>query len=401
MLEIFKQEKSFLTRAKEKSSLKYVVKFDNVGAYLEVCDSKLKPIKDIDYRVYNGIDREILQLLEHSNEKEFFNVSWESEDSYIYLDKHPRLLELLRANGKLFDASGKEIGFDDGLFKVQLEILKDDDKLTTILSIDNYTAFRFLNSKYVLLADKIVQINDIGENFLRLVDFNTTIKDDKLEEFLTILFTHFENIEIKYENYELEFRDEKRLIKPAVIFEKITVDNELVLRTSATVGKLSPEFFNDFNISKIVLVNELESSISVYECDFSDVFEIYSTIFSKLTSLKRVMKGTNFSEEDGLFIIEEDLSREFILKNLQNIISKAELFGSEKLKSYKYNTTAPTLNVSFKDKIDFLDSGDVSVNIGEESFGVFDMINLYKKHSYIPLSNGEKAIIDKNKSFIF
>jgi len=396
MLEIFKQEKSFLTRAKEKNLLKYVVKFDNVGAYLEVCDSKLKLIKDIDYRVYNGIDREILQLLEHSNEKEFFNVSWESEDSYIYLDKHPRLLELLRANGKLFDASGKEIGFDDGLFKVQLEILKDDDKLTTTLSIDNCTAFRFLNSKYVLLADKIVQINDIGENFLRLVDFNTTIKDDKLEEFLTILFTHFENIEIKYENYELEFRDEKRLIKPAVIFEKITTDNELVLRTSATVGKLSPEFFNDFNISKIVLVNELESSISVYECDFSDVFEIYSTIFSKLTSLKRVMKGTNFSEEDGLFIIEEDLSREFILKNLQNIISKAELFGSEKLKSYKYNTTAPTLNVSFKDKIDFLDSGDVSVNIGEESFGVFDMINLYKKHSYIPLSNGEKAIIDKS-----
>ncbi|MDQ7067468.1 MAG: hypothetical protein Q9M40_05585 [Sulfurimonas sp.] len=27
---------------------------------------------------------------------------------------------------------------------------------------------------------------------------------------------------------------------------------------------------------------------------------------------------------------------------------------------------------------------------------MFDMINLYKKHSYIPLSNGEKAIIDKS-----
>jgi len=396
MLELFKQDKSFLTRAKEKSSIKYVVKFDDIGAYIEVCDSKLKLIKDIDYRVYNGIDREILQLLEYSSEKEFFSVSWDSEDAHIYLDKYPRLLELLRVNGKLFVASGKEISFDDSLFKVQLEILKDESKFKTTLSIDTHTAFRFLNSKYVLLIDRVVQIHDIGENFLKLLDFNSIIKEDKLEEFLTILFTHFENIEVIYENYELQFKDEKRLIKPAVILEKITVDNELVLRTSATVGKLSPEFFNDFNISKIVLLNELESQIFVYECDFSDVFEIYGTIFSKLNSLKRAMKGTNFSEEDGLFIIEEELSREFILKNLQDIISKAELFGSEKLKSYKYNTTSPTLNVSFKDKIDFLDSGDVSVSIGEESFSVFDMINLYKKHSYIPLASGEKAIIDKS-----
>ncbi len=396
MLELFKQEKSFLTRAKEKSLLKYVICFDEIGAFVEVCDSKLKVIKDIDYRVYNGIDREILQLLENSSEKDFFTVSWESEENRIYLDKHPRLLELLRQNGKVFLDSGEEMFFRDGIFKVELEILKDGDKFKTNISIDSCSAFRFLTSSYVLLADSIVQVNDIGENFNRLLTFNTTINDDKLEEYLTILFTHFENIELKYENYEVEFRDEKRLIKPAVIFEKITSDNELVLRTSATVGKLSPQFFNDFNISKIVLINELESTISIYECDFSDVFEIYGTIFSKLNSLKRTMKGVSFSEEDGLFIIDEELSREFILKNLQSIITKAELFGSEKLKSYKYNTSSPTLNVSFKDKIDFLDSDDVSVSIGDESFNVFDMINLYKKNSYIPLSNGEKAIIDKS-----
>ncbi len=51
MLELFKQEKSFLTRAKEKSLLKYVICFDEIGAFVEVCDSKLKVIKDIDYRL--------------------------------------------------------------------------------------------------------------------------------------------------------------------------------------------------------------------------------------------------------------------------------------------------------------------------------------------------------------
>ena len=395
MLELFKKDKSFLTRAKEKNTLKYVVKFDDIGAYVEVVDSKLKVIKEIDYRVYNGLDREILQLLESSKEKDFFSVSWESEEEFIYLHKYPRLLELLRQNGKIYTETGDEILFENGVFSVDLEVLDDEKSFKTTLSVDSQTDFRFITSNYVLLEKKIVQVNDVGENFKNLNSFNTTINGDKLEEYFSILFTHFENIDIKYKNYELEFRDEKRLIKPAVIFEKITTDKELILRVSATVGKLSPQFFNDFNISKIVLINELESTISIYESDFSDVFEVYTTIYSKLNSLKRGMKGTTFSEEDGLFVIDEELSREFILKNLQNIITKAELFGSEKLKSYNYNTTSPTLNISFKDKIDFLESDDISISIGGDSFSVFDMINLYKKNSYIPLSSGEKAIIDK------
>jgi SNF2 family DNA or RNA helicase len=396
VLELFKKEKSFLTRAKEKSSLKYVIRFDDIGAYLEVCDGKLNLIKDIDFRVYNGLDREILQYLEQTSEEDFFNVNWESEAEYTYLAKHTRLLELLREYGKVYSSDGSEINFELGLFGVELVLTKKGEELLSFSKINSQDKFKFLSSSYVLVENKILQINSIGENFNRLKSFDTLIKEEKLEEFLTILFTHFENIDIKYEEYELTFKDEKKLIKPAVILEKITSDNELVLRTSATVGKLSPEFFNDFNVSKIVLINELEKNITIYECDFSDVFEIYGTIFSKLNALKRAMKGTNFSEEDGLFVIEEDLSREFILNNLQSLLEKAELFGSEKLKAYKYNTTKPTLNVAFKEKIDFLDGGDVTVSIGDEIFNVFDMINLYKKHAYIPLSNGEKSIIDKS-----
>ena len=72
MLEIFKQQKSFLTRAKEKSSFKYIIDFDSNGAFIDVCDNKLKPLRGIDYRVYNGIDREILQLIDECREDDFF-----------------------------------------------------------------------------------------------------------------------------------------------------------------------------------------------------------------------------------------------------------------------------------------------------------------------------------------
>jgi len=64
MLDIFKQQKSFLTRAKEKSSFRYVIDFDQNGAFIDVCDKNNKPLSGLDYRVYNGLDREILQLFD-------------------------------------------------------------------------------------------------------------------------------------------------------------------------------------------------------------------------------------------------------------------------------------------------------------------------------------------------
>ena len=395
MLEIFKQQKSFLTRAKEKSSFKYIIDFDSNGAFIDVCDNKLKPLRGIDYRVYNGLDREILQLIDECREDDFFQISWERESEEIYLSSHPRLLELLRLSDKVFTAKDESISFESGVFQVGLEIIREENQFLVSPVVEGSSSFRFLTESYTLLDNRVLQIHSIGDNFEQLKTFHTVIEEKKLEEFLTILVTHFENIDIIYDGYSVEKREETKQITPAVIFEKITVDNELVLRTSATVGQLSPEFFNDFNITKIVLVNDLTKIISIYECDFSDVFEMYGTIFKNLNSLKRGKKELDFSEEDGLFIINQELAGKFILNHLHSIITKCELFGSEKLKAYKYNTSIPTLVVNFKDKIDFLDRGDVSVNIGEEQFDVFDLINLYRKHAYIPLKSGEKSIVDK------
>ena len=100
MLDFFKQQKSFLTRAKEKSSFRYILKFNKIGSFIEVCDTKLKPLRNVDYRVYNGLDREILQLLDKCKEDDFFQINWEEEDTQVYLHKHQRLIELLKQGFK-------------------------------------------------------------------------------------------------------------------------------------------------------------------------------------------------------------------------------------------------------------------------------------------------------------
>jgi len=394
LLDVFKREKNFLTRAKEVSHFRYLIDFDEQGAYLEVVDIKNTPLINLDYRVYNGIDREIIEIINEENQKNFFNINWDDSSKKLYLNKNKKLLEILRSSDKLY-FKDKNLSFDSGVYFIDLKIIPKNDKLNIILSVDGIDDFEFITSDYILYQDKIRQIHNIGEHFNKLLSFRTDINSDKLEEFLTILFTNFENIHINYNGYKTIYENNKKTILPAVIFESVSDENELILRTSATIGKLSPEFFNQFNISKIVLLNELEKRISVYECDFSDVFEIYSIIYSTLNKLKRSLKSGTFSEEDGFFVIDENIATNFILNNIHTLLDRCELFGSEKLKSYKYNTSTPILNVSFKDKIDFLDTGDVYVSLGDEQFDIFKMIDLYKKHSYIPLSNGEKALIDK------
>jgi superfamily II DNA or RNA helicase len=394
VLDIFKQQKSFLTRAKEKSSFRYVIDFDENGAFIEVCDKNNKPLSGVDYRVYNGLDREILQLLEEHRENDFFTISWGESESKMYLSKHPKLLELFHLSDNVY-AQNEKIYFDDGIATVDLTI-DENDKLYIAPFVEGESDFSFLTSSYVLVGNRVKQVRTVGESYTKLNSLHTVIDKEKLEEFLTIVFTHFENLSIHYNGYSVEEKEEKKRIKPAVIFEKVSADNELILRTSAMIGGLTPEFFNDFTVSKIVLIHEFDKSINVYECDYSDVFETYSAIYKQLSALKKTVKEAGFSEDEGLFVIDQALAGEFILHHLHTIIGTCEMYGSDKLKSYKYNASKPTLNVTFKNRVDLLGIDEVRVTIEEEEFNLFDMINLYKKHSYIPLSNGEKSIIDKS-----
>jgi SNF2 family DNA or RNA helicase len=395
MLKLFKQEKSFLTRAKENRSFKYMLLYDDNGAYIEVWDSKNRVINTIDYRVYNGCDREILRLLQNANQEEFFEISWEHDNSHLYLFKHPKVLELLKNSDKFYYHDSLLV-FDTTMAEVVLKAVVSDNKLDMSLQVLDVKEFQFITSTIIMIENRLFEVPDVGEHFRKLPSFNTQITDDKLEEYLTILVTYLENIKIEYNSYKVIENPESQIVKPAIIFEKVTAQNELVMRTSATIGQLSADFFNSFNITKVVRVNSIEQNILILECDFTDVFEMYDTIFKNLNSLKRSLKDVSFTEEDGLFVLDEKLSGEFISNNLHALLSRCELFGSEKLQSYRYTTTAPQLSVNFKDKIDYLDSKDVSVTIAGEKFDLFEMIALYKKHAYIPLTSGDKSIVEKS-----
>jgi len=91
----------------------------------------------------------------------------------------------LREYGKIYVKDGSEVSFENGVFPLELTVVPKKEEFITFTQIQGKEEFEFITSNYVLLENKIFQIRDIGEHFNNLKSFDTVIKKEKLEEFLT------------------------------------------------------------------------------------------------------------------------------------------------------------------------------------------------------------------------
>ena len=397
MLNKFKQNTSFLTKGHFDHDLHYVLKFDDFGAYIELLNKKNKAITTTDnYHLYSGIDRQIIRYINEQQQQQFFEISWGMESGKIYLEKFDKLLALLKQSNSLYEGA-KKLSFGSEKSQVILECTSNDNMIDIRNLIDERSDFIFINSSTVLLGDQIIEIQDMGTYYQNSDEFNISIPEAKKEEILSVYSSNYENAILRYEDYFINVNAGEKGLKPALIFERITDNNELVMRLSTSAGHLTPEFFMSYNISRIVNIDDKERLLQICDCDYSELYAFYSFINKILTKIHKTDKMAVYREStEGLFILSSQCASEFIKTHLHTLLGMCELFGSEKLKSYNYIAAKPTLNIAFGDKIDYLGGEDVNIKIENESFNIFELFNLYKKHAYIPLSNGKKALIAKS-----
>ncbi|MGL4733118.1 MAG: DEAD/DEAH box helicase, partial [Fusobacteriaceae bacterium] len=104
-------------------------------------------------------------------------------------------------------------------------------------------------------------------------------------------------------------------------------------------------------------------------------------------------KNSYYLDEDNLLIIQENLAKEFIGKELLNLANRYKVIGTEKLKSYNIRAVKPKIVGSFRHSIDFLE-GEVDIEIEGEKFSIKDILSTYKTDSYVVLSDGTNALIN-------
>lgn len=386
----------FMSKSEKRTEVYFKLRFCEKRSYIEVVDKKGKelsfPITPIQ------TDKNTLEIISNLNlisEHNFFNISWENESNLIYLEENPHLFELLRKSKYFITEDFKQINTRENKRKITLKLEKIKDEISIKLILDGkYEEFQFLTENYVIRKNKIYHIDDIGENYLSAFELNTQINPKEIEKFLTVTNSYFDNLNLEYEDYRVEKLKKKSFV-PQIIIEKISKDRSLYLKFGFEISTMTYNMLKKDDIKTVVLLNTLEKIISICDIDISTMSESMEDVVKILVKYQRKLKlKESYYVEENLIILHEKLAKEFISKELLNLVSKYKFIGTEKLKTYKIRTVQPKLIAKLSHSIDFLE-GDAHLEIEGEKFSVLDIISKYKKDSYVVLSDGTNALINK------
>lgn len=362
--------------------------------YLALYDSEKNLISSYSNLSQNDINKYIENL---EIEKEFF-INWEEEKTSEYLKLDKTLLENLLKEEKFVNSNferirKKEIENIPLLIRDNKEI---EDRLDIYIEInDNLLTKKNIVENYIYSQGIFYSIDIEGGLQFPLVDLFQKIDKYELEGYATLIFKNYKNIDIKYEDYETIISDEKTAI-PQIIIEKIAFDNSLYLKINSIISTMDYEFFIKNQIETVLIVNELEKKLEISKINLenlsSDMFEIVKV----LTKLQKNigLKSSYYIDNENFIILNEELAKEFVKKELLQLTGKYIIIGTDRLRKYNIKAVRPKLSGRFSYNLDYFE-GEVEVEIEGEKFSIQQLLNNYKKDEYVVLSDGTNALINR------
>lgn len=384
----------------------FMLTTDTLGTFLQIVDKNLNPV-EVNYQAYTGEVRNILRQIESIREREAFVIEWGKEQGSLYLAEHEYLLYSLKNTDLLANDKGEQVNFAEEEHQVVFEIKltpKNEKRLSVkpVLFINHQAVEELqpISEGFLMAKNTIYEITPLGNNFNRLDAFSSEINITDLEKYLSLLFSYLDNFKVQYKNYKVEELRETRATEPALIFEKIDTDNALHLRITQILQGFDFEFLEQFDLHKCVEISELEETIRVVYIEQKPIEELSDVILKLLKKHipKEVKKKTNeIYQEENLFVVPQEIANGFIYNELSTLLLSWKLFGAEKLKSYKINTSQPRLDVSLSSGIDFLE-GNATLDFDGEKISLWEALTQYRQKRYVELSDGSHALL--NESYV-
>ena len=331
------------------------------------------------------------------NEKEFF-ISWKEEKKSDYLKLDKTLLEYLLKEEKFVNSdferiTKKEIENISLLIRDNNEI---EDRLDIYIEInDNLLTKRNIVENYIYSQGTFYKINIEEDSQFPLLDLFQKIDKYELESYGTLILKNYKNIDLKYEDYETIISNEKTAI-PQIIIEKIAFDNSLYLKINSIISTMDYEFFIKNKIETVLTVNELEKKLEISKINLenlsSDMFEIVKVLTKLQKSIG--LKSSYFIDNENFIILNEELAKEFVKKELLQLTGKYSIIGTDRLRKYNIKAVKPKISGRFSYNLDYFE-GEVEVEIEGDKFSIQQLLNNYKKDEYIVLSDGTNALINR------
>lgn len=377
----------------------FMLKIDERGVYVLPVDKSGEMLESIDVdEEAEDTTSQILTYIKGIKEDSFF-IDWENEYEEAYLNEHPDLIEYLIDNPKFVNESMEPLKWvkrENTLALIIKEKENGATALTTELLLNGSINDFLIINEDLILADNVFYIIDMESNdFHTLKELVGTIDESGLENFLTLTIKYFKNIEIEYKDYRV-VQGEKCVPSPQIVIEKISHDNSLYLQITLMVSGMHYDFLKEHEIDKVAIVNNLEKKISICDVDISRISEAVEDVIKLLVKNQKNLKvrASYYLDESNLIIMQEKLAKEFIMQDLLQLASKYRVVGTDKLRKYNIKAVKPKVIGKFSHSIDFLE-GEIELEIEGEKFSILDVLSSYKKDSYIMLSDGTSALINK------
>ena len=331
------------------------------------------------------------------NEEEFF-ISWEKEKKSEYLKLDRILLEYLLEEEKFVNSDferiiKKEIKNVPLLIRDNKEI---EDRLDIYIEInDNLLTKKNVMDSYIYSQGVFYKIEIEKNTQFPLVDLFQKIDKYELESYGTLILKNYKNIDLKYEDYETIISEEKTAI-PQIIIEKIAFDNSLYLKINSIISTMDYDFFIKNQIKTVLTVNELEKKLEISKINLenlsSDMFEIVKVLTKLQKSIG--LKSSYFIDNENFIILNEELAKEFVKKELLQLTGKYSIIGTDRLRKYNIKAVKPKISGRFSYNLDYFE-GEVEVEVEGDKFSIQQLLNNYKKDEYIVLSDGTNALINR------
>ena len=362
--------------------------------YLALYDSEKNLISSYSNLNQNDINSYIENL---ENEKEFF-ISWEEEKSNEHLKLDEKLISYLLDKDNFVNTDFEIIE------KKQIEnislFLRDnkeiEDRLDIYIEInENLLTKNNIVGNYIYSQGTFYKVDIEEDTQFPLIDLFQKIDKYELESYATLILKNYKSIDLKYEDYETVVSEERNAI-PQIIIEKISFDNSLYIKINSIISTMDYEFFTKNQIETVLTVNELEKKLEISKINLenlsSDMFEIVKVLTKLQKSIG--LKSSYYIDNENFIILNEELAKEFVKKELLQLTGKYSIIGTDRLRKYNIKAVRPKLSGRFSYNLDYFE-GEVEVEIEGEKFSIQQLLNNYKKDEYIVLSDGTNALINR------
>lgn len=381
MIEKFLKDFTVLEERDEKSILQ-ILQDENGRFYAEVSENK-------DENSEEKLSMEIVRYIERVKTRDILKIRWEG-DKKLFLDEHEELIDMMKKSEAIYSKTGDKIKFAKKAVKLKLLIeSKEGSYIFTPESKEfDLNSSLFISDRYVMSESKVFEIEPIGANYKNILKLNFENETDVREYYLSQFYTYFKNIDVVCDGYTVEqFEAEEKT--PVIVLEKVDSRQNLYMKISFEAE------IRDENLTAEVKIDEENKKISVYKEKNGNRIQKYVEEIEEL--IKKHDKGKNksgFFKYGRNFILSCATAEAFIAKELMFLGARYKIAGSEQLSGYKIKSTSPVLFINFKNGIDFI--GEEShIEIEGEKISVQDAMDFYAKNSYIMLSDGTKALVDK------